>query len=177
MNFRSLVPFRASTPVRPEALMFGPLQREIDRLFDDFTRGFGAVGPQGQATLMPSMDVAETDKEIIITAELPGLERKDVEITLEDEMLTIRGEKRVEAEAGDDKGKTQAKGGKDGGGGEKKSYHLSERSYGLFYRVLQLPGSIDPKSVQATMSNGVLKIAIPKPARLEAQKIEVKEAA
>jgi HSP20 family protein len=181
MNFRSLAPFRGTTPARPEAFLFGPLQREIDRLFDDFTRGLGVVGPQGQATLMPSIDVTESDKEIVITAELPGLERKDVEITLENDVLTIRGEKRVEEEGSDNnQGKTQGaqgKSAKNGGDGEKKNYHLSERTYGVFYRVLQLPAGIDPKSVQATMSNGVLKITIPKPARSEAKKIEVKEAA
>ncbi len=160
MNLRSLVPFRdRATPAGPEALLFGPLQREIDRLFDDFTRGLNVVGPQGQSTLMPKVDVTETDKEIVVTAELPGLERKDIDISLEDDVLTIRGEKRVEEEKKDDK----------------KNYHVSERIYGVFYRALELPAGIDPKSIQATMSNGVLKITIPKPARSEAQKIEVKE--
>jgi HSP20 family protein len=147
---------------RLSALTFAPLHREIDRLFDEFARGLSPVGALGQPSLMPSMDVAETDKEIEITVELPGLERKDVEISLDDDVLTIRGEKKVETEQKDDKN---------------KSYHVSERSFGVFYRVLQLPAGIDPKSVQATMSNGVLKIKIPKPARSEAKKIEVKEAA
>lgn len=160
MNLRSLVPFRdRATPAGPEAFLFGPLQREIDRLFEDFTRGLNVVGPQGQSTLMPKVDVTETDKEIVLTAELPGLERKDIDISLEDNVLTIRGEKKVEEEKKD----------------EKKNYHVSERSYGMFYRALELPAGIDPKSIQATMSNGVLKITIPKPARSEAQKIEVKE--
>ena len=92
---------------------------------------------------------------------MPGLERKDVEISVEDDVLTIRGEKKVESEQDD----------------KNKNYHLSERSYGVFYRVLQLPPGVDPSKIQATMSNGVLKITIPKPARSEAKKIEVKEAA
>jgi HSP20 family protein len=75
--------------------------------------------------------------------------------------LTIRGEKKVESEQDD----------------KNKNYHLTERSYGVFYRVLQLPPGVDPSKIQATMSNGVLKITIPKPARSEAKKIEVKEAA
>jgi HSP20 family protein len=111
---------------------------------------------------VPSIDVAETDKAIEITAELPGLERKDVDISLEDNVLTIRGEKKVEQEQKDDKN---------------KNYRLAERSYGVFYRVLELPTAIDPSSVQATMSKGVLKVTIPKPARPQAEKIEVKEAA
>jgi HSP20 family protein len=111
------------------------------------------------------MDISETDKEFVITAEMPGLERKDVEVSLEDNVLTIRGEKKQEISP-DDKDKNK-----------NKDVHVSERSYGIFYRVLELPTKVDPASVHATMSNGVLKITMPKPARPEAKKIEVKEAA
>src|ERR1700750_3339807 len=89
---------------------------------------------------------------------MPGLERKDVEISIEDDMLTIRGEKKVEENQKD------------------KNVQHSERVYGVFRRVLQLPPGIDPSNVQAMMSNGVLKITIPKPAKPEPKKIEVKEA-
>ena len=112
-------------------------------------------------SLMPSMEVTETDKELVITAELPGLERKGVDISLEENVLTIRGEKKNESSPDD----------------KTKNVHVSERSYGVFYRILEVPSGIDPSSVQATMSNGVLKITIPKPARAQAKKIEVKEAA
>src|ERR1700680_1990140 len=88
---------------------------------------------------------------------MPGLERKDVEITIEDDTLTIRGEKKIEENQKD------------------KNVQHSERAYGVFLRVLQLPPGIDLSSVQATMSNGVLKITIPKPAKPEPKKIEVKE--
>jgi HSP20 family protein len=162
MNLRTLVPFRdRQTLARPDMYVVGSLQREVDRLFDDFARGFGALAAVGNGNLMPSMDITETDNEYVITAELPGLERKDVDISLDDNVLTIRGEKKVES-APDDKN---------------KNFHVSERSYGLFYRVLELPGRVDPASVRATMSKGVLKITIPKPARPETKKIEVKEAA
>jgi HSP20 family protein len=97
----------------------------------------------------------------VITAEMPGLERKDVDISIDNDLLTIRGEKKVETQRDD----------------KDKNYHLSERSYGIFYRVLQLPPGVDPSKVQATMANGVLKIVVPKPANSEAKKIEVKEAA
>jgi HSP20 family protein len=90
---------------------------------------------------------------------MPGLERKDVEISIEDDTLTIRGEKKIEENQKD------------------KNVQLSERSYGVFLRVLQLPAGVDPSSVQATMSNGVLKVTIPKPAKSEPKKIEVKEEA
>jgi HSP20 family protein len=162
MNLKSLVPFRSRAGLAPlDANVFGTLHREIDRLFDDFSDDFGLSGNQGTSNLMPSIDVTETDKEIAITVEMPGLERKDVNISLENDVLTIRGEKKMEAEKDD----------------KSKNVHLAERSYGVFYRALQLPPGVDPSSVQATMSNGVLKITIPKPARSEAKKIEVKEAA
>jgi HSP20 family protein len=185
MNLRSLVPFRDRPNLaRPELNPFGSLQREIDRLFEDFTRGFGALAPQGAGTLVPSIDVTETDNEIEITAELPGLERKDVEISLDGNVLTIRGEKKVELESGDGvKGEKAGKGDKDkaaqGAQSENghKNYHVAERSYGVFLRMLELPQGLDPSDIQATMANGVLKIKIPKPQRVQPKKIEVKEAA
>jgi HSP20 family protein len=160
MNLRALVPFRDRQGLaRPEFGVFGSLQREVDRLFDDFARSTLAMA--GNGSLMPSMDITETEKEFVITAELPGLERKDVEISLEDNVLTIRGEKKSETKPDD----------------KNKNVHVSERSYGVFYRVLELPTKVDPSSVQATMSKGVLKITIPKPARPQSKKIEVQEAA
>lgn len=160
MNLTSLVPSRPRSGLVPSDVnVFGTLHREIDRLFDDLTNGFGLSSSQGLSNLMPSIDVTETDKEIAITAEMPGLERKDVEISLENDVLTIRGEKKMEAEKDD----------------KDKNVHVAERSYGVLYRALQLPPGVDPSSVQATMSNGVLKITIPKPALSAAKKIEVKE--
>jgi HSP20 family protein len=162
MNLRALVPFRERQNLaRPDLNMFGSLQREVDRIFDEFSRGFGTLAVADNGSLVPSMDISETDKEFVITAELPGLERKDVEVSLEDNVLTIRGEKKIETSPND----------------KNKNVHVNERSYGAFYRVLELPGSVDPASVQATMSKGVLKITMPKPAHPEAKKIEVKEAA
>jgi HSP20 family protein len=184
--------------------LFGPPHREIDRLFDDFARTLiTSPRAQGLPTLMPRMDVAETDNEIEITVEMPGLERQDVDITIEDDVLTIRGEKVERSEGngaqqgqqsqpGAGEGRQQAKGKAESqksterpqgqsqaqSGGEKnKSYHVNERSYGVFLRVLQLPPGIDPSSVEATMSKGVLRIRIPKPANTGAKKIDVKEAA
>jgi HSP20 family protein len=160
MAFMSLVPFRdRNVLTRPESTMFGSLQREIDRLFEDFNRGLGMVGTQGP-NLLPNIDVTENENEIEITVEMPGLERKDVEISVEGDLLTIRGEKKIESEQKDDK----------------KNVHLAERRYGVFYRVLQLPAGVDPSNIKATMANGVLRLTIPKPAKSQPQKIEVKEA-
>jgi HSP20 family protein len=157
MRLTSLVPSRERNALmRPDFGIFG-LHREIDRLFNEFAQGVGSSG--GQANILPNIEIAETDKAIEISAEMPGLERKDIDISIEDDTLTIRGEKKVEEDQKD------------------KNVQHSERSYGVFLRVLQLPPGIDPSSVQATMSNGVLKITIPKPAKPEPKKIEVKEAA
>jgi HSP20 family protein len=186
LNMRSLVPFRdRGHAVRPEFGTFGSLQREVDRLFEDFARGLPAIG-QGNTTLVPNIDVSETDNEIMITAEMPGLERKDVEITVEDDILTIRGEKKIETEQGGQQPGQGAKGqdetnksgrSADNTNAKSTNYHVTERSYGMFLRVLQLPTRIDPSKVEARMSNGVLKIHIPKQARPQANRIEVKEAA
>jgi HSP20 family protein len=140
---------------------FVSLQREIDRLFEDFTRGFPKLaGGTGNASmLVPSTDVTETDKEIEITAELPGLEEKDVQVNFADGVLTIRGEKNAEKEEKD------------------KNYRLVERSYGSFERSIELPDGVKPEDVKATIAKGVLTVKVPKPAPVQAKKIEVKPAA
>jgi HSP20 family protein len=160
MNLRALAPFRSRSGLAPlEPGVFGTLHREIDRLFGELTNSVGMPGNGGVTSLLPSIDVSENDKEIAVTVEMPGLERKDVDISLENDILTIRGEKQMEAEKDD----------------KNRSVHLAERSYGVFYRALQLPPGVDPSSVQASMQNGVLRITIPKPARSQAKKIEVKD--
>ena len=104
MSLRSLIPIgRERGLARSGFDPFSTLQREIDRLFDDFTRGWPTMTrdwPTMARTseLMPSMDVTETDKEIEITAELPGLEEKDVQVNVADNVLTIKGEKKSEKE-------------------------------------------------------------------------------
>ena len=158
MNLKSLIPVGRERGVASAANPFVSLQREVDRLFDDFTRGFPVLTGNG-AGLMPSMDVTETDKEIEITAELPGLEEKDVQINVADNLLTIRGEKKAEKE---EKG---------------KNYRLLERSYGSFERTLELPDGVNADAIKASISKGVLKVTVPKPAPAQAKKIEVKPAA
>src|ERR1700736_5553025 len=102
MNIRPLVPFRSrTTPSRRDLNPFDMLQREVERLFDDFGRGFGGPPASGMARLLPDIDIAETEKDIEITAELPGLERGDVDISLQGNQLIIRAEKKVEADQKD----------------------------------------------------------------------------
>lgn len=157
MRLKSLMPSSERNDVaRPAALLFGPLHREIDRLFSEFSQGPSAV-QRSSANLIPDIDVSETDKEIDISVEMPGLKRGDIEISLEDNVLTIRGEKRIEADRND------------------KNVFVNERAYGVFLRTIELPPGVESANITATMSNGVLKVTIPKPATAETKKIEVKE--
>ena len=139
---------------------FLSLQREIDRLFDDFTPGFPtfSLTPTNVGKRMPVTDVTETDKEIEITVELPGLEDKDVKINLADDLLTIKGEKKAEKEQKD------------------KDFRMAERSYGAFERTIELPEGVDPNAIEATIAKGVLTVTVPKPAPSQAKTIEVKTA-
>jgi HSP20 family protein len=157
MNLRSLMPIgRKGEFARWNGGPIGDLNREIDRLFDDFTRGLPAFGP---STLTPKMDVTETETEIELTAELPGLEEKDVQINVADGVLTIRGEKKAEKEEKD------------------KDYRLVERSYGAFERSLDLPSGVDPDKIEASIAKGVLTVKVPKPEKAKGKKIDVKPVA
>lgn len=156
MTLKSLIPGgRGQSLSRPDSNPFSVLQQEIDRLFDGFTRGLPNLSSAG---MMPSMDLSETDKEIEITTELPGLEEKDVQLNVTNNILTVRGEKKNEREEKD------------------KNYHLVECSYGNFARSVELPSGVNLDDIKAVMSKGVLKITVPKPTSTQAKKIEVKVA-
>lgn len=122
------------------------LHRDVNRLFDDVFRGFGMPSLAGfdRSFAWPNVELGETDREIRITAELPGLDEKDVELALEDGVLTLRGEKKAEI---DDK---------------ERGY--SERSYGRFERRIGLPKGIEADKANATFRNGVLTVTLPKSA-------------
>jgi HSP20 family protein len=157
MTLKSLIPMGSDRGVtHPMSNPFSALQQEIDRLFDGFSRGFSGFPAR---EMMPSMDLSETDKEIEITAELPGLEEKDIQLNVADNVLTIRGEKKNEREE------------------TKKDYHLVERSYGSFTRAVQLPEGVNADGIKAVMSKGVLKVTVPKPAPAQTKKIDIKAAA
>jgi HSP20 family protein len=128
--------------------IFG-LRREIDRLFEDT---FARDGNNWT----PAVDIKETDNDIRIDLELPGLRPEDVEVTAENGLLTIRGEKRSERKEGDD-----------------GRYHVIERSYGTFMRTFTLPQGVDENQIQADFSDGVLSIRIPKAALPQPRRIQV----
>ncbi len=158
---KSLVPVQTDRSVaRREANPFSFLQQEIDRLFEGVARGFPNLSAfSGVTANLPRMDVSETDKAIEIEAELPGLETKDVQINLADNVLTIRGEKKSEREE------------------KEKDYHLVERTFGSFSRSVQLPQGVKPEDVSAEIAKGVLKVTVKKPAPAQSKQIEVKSAA
>jgi len=141
------------------------LRREIDRLFDSFHEGawrlpFGhpafnlelAWPRETSWAIAPAVDVAEKDKEYEITAELPGMDEKNIEIKMSNNVLTIKGEKTEEKEE------------------REKDYYLSERRYGSFTRSFQVPEGVDTGKIEATFAKGVLTVKLPKTA--EAQKSE-----
>ncbi len=163
---RSAAP-AATNPADPWRVLRG----EMDRLFDRFTAGFGfapmprlfdAEPPMRSAgvsgALLPAVDVSESDTAYTVSAELPGLEEKDVEVTLTGDTLVIKGEKRSQTEE------------------KTANYHLSERSYGTFQRAFTLPDGVDRNNVTAEFAKGVLKLTLPKTpaAKAEQRKIEVK---
>jgi len=138
---------------------FYSLQRQMNSLFDDFFSGFGAA-PRGLATggfggFMPSVDVKESDREFIIRAELPGVDEKDIDVTVTNDAVTIKGEKKEEKE---DKG---------------KNYYYMERSYGSFNRVIPLSAETEGGKAEASFKNGVLNITIPKSAVAKAKGTKV----
>jgi HSP20 family protein len=155
MASRSLMPFSRNTQMSrwgEDTDPFLQMRREMNRLFDDVFSGFGgfglpsAFGPAlQQMPAAPKIDVSETENEIQIKAEMPGIDQNDVEVLLEDDRLIIRGEKKEEREDKD------------------RNYHVRERVQGVFSRTLPLPFAPDPNQVKAEFKDGVMTITIPKP--------------
>jgi HSP20 family protein len=128
----------------------GSLFREIEKTFDDFSRRTPLAGYFGDGTAAPKIDVSEGKDGIEVTAELPGVEEKDIDVTLSNDVLTIRGEKRTERDEAD----------------KEKNWHLVERRYGLFSRSVTLPYQPDSDKVEAKFEKGVLRVRLPKPAEM-----------
>ena len=139
----SMIPGRSFTPSRDL----------VDRFFDDWDLPslFG-----GEKEWMPAFDVSENDTEYLVSAELPGVDIKDVDITISDGILSVKGEKRHETE---DKG---------------EDYHRIERRYGSFHRSFRIPGQVESDKVDASFKDGILKVLLPKAEGTETKKIEIK---
>ena len=160
------MPFSRNMPMSrwgEETDPFLQMRREMNRLFDDVFSGFGlpsVLGPAlRQMPAAPKIDVSETDNEIQVTAEMPGMDQNNVQVLLEDDRLIIRGEKKEEREDKD------------------RNYHVRERMHGAFSRSLPLPFSPDPNQVKAEFKNGVMTITIPKPQEVKQKqhRIEVQK--
>lgn len=139
------------------------VENRVNRFFERaFTEPFGAAMLTEPIGWVPPMDIVETSKELTLTAELPGLDQKDVDVSVEDGVVTIRGEKSEERKEEQD---------------EKKVY-LYERTYGSFQRSFTVPASVDSSKITAEFEKGVLKVHMPKDgeAKPKGRKIEVKSA-
>ncbi len=135
------------------------IQHEMNRLFNTFfdTNSVGNGG-SGATTLrrwIPAMDLVETGDDFVLRTDLPGLSEKDVNIELEDNVLTISGERNAEHEE------------------RKEGYYRVERASGSFSRSLTLPEGVDPESVHATFDRGVLEVRVPKPAQRKPRKVAI----
>ena len=154
MSVRDMIPWRRSERAPAtyrDGDPFMALQREVNRLFDDMFRGFdvpfsrlpGLASEGGNWSAgWPNIEVSDTGKEVRVTAEVPGMEEKDIEVLLDDGALTLRGEKK--SETGD------------------KDRQFSERYYGRFERRINLGGEIEQDKVQASFKNGLLIVTLPK---------------
>jgi len=143
--FRELAPFRE----------FERMRREMDRLWDSFFERRPARTEE-EGEFLPALDLAETDNELVVKCEVPGLEPKDIDISLSDGMLTIKGEKKQEREE------------------KQADYHLVERSYGTFTRSIQLPKEVQSEKISASYKNGILRITLPKSGGAQKKEIKIK---
>jgi len=159
MNMRDLIPWgrnerSSSVPnsYRSEEVSpFLTLHREMNRLFDDVFNRFDSTMPSvfSRTPAWPSVEVVDSDKDVLIAAELPGLDEKDVEVSVSDDVLTIRGEKKAQI--------------------DDQERHFSERYYGRFERVIPLPFEVEDERAEATFENGVLTVTLPKSPKAKAK--------
>ena len=131
------------------------LQDRMNRLFEDAGRGLRNDEPASTTMWSPAVDIFETEGEIVVMAELPGVDQKDIQLHLENNVLTIRGERRFEKEAKED------------------NYHRIERSYGGFSRSFSIPVTVDEEKIHADYKDGVLKIALPKKEQAKPKQIQI----
>ena len=131
------------------------LREKMNRMFEDVFSGRPEDRELQAGTWTPSVDIFETENELVLTAEIPGIDEKDVEIKVEDNTLSIKGERKFEKET------------------KEENFHRIERSYGSFYRAFTLPSSVDSERIQAEQENGVLKISMPKRQELKPRTVKI----
>jgi HSP20 family protein len=141
----------------PATRFFSSFYDSFDRMMEGLSRTWASFPTNGHGLVR--MDCAETEDGLELTAEMPGLKEKDVQVVLSDGVLTISGEERAEREEKD------------------KGYKFVERSHGSFSRSIELPDDIDPAKIKATIGDGVLKVPAPRRAKAEPRKIEVQPSA
>lgn len=164
MALRDLTPWRNQS--LGEKLLednpFAAMHNEMDRLLSSFfdEERWPTLAKEGR--MVVRWDVAETDEAVKITADLPGLTEKEIDVTVADGVLTIKGERKAEKETED----------------KSKHYHRVERSYGAFERAMSLPTNVDEGKIAASFKNGVLELTLPKKpeAKKKTKKIQVKPA-
>jgi HSP20 family protein len=142
-------------PWRPFGGELSSLRREMDRMWDRFF-GEAPLGRRIGEEWWPSVDVSETKDNLVVKAELPGLEAKDVDVSISGDVLTIKGEKKKEEEEKDE------------------HHHYVERCYGSFQRSFRLPTNVKSDKIDASFEKGVLKVTLPKVEEAKKKKIEVK---
>jgi len=131
------------------------LREKMNRLFEDYYPARTEEKDIVAGSWAPSVDIYETENELVLTAELPGIKEDDIEIKLEDNTLTIKGDRNFEKET------------------KEENYHRIERSYGSFFRSFTLPAYIDQEKIEAQHENGILKIAMPKKHESKPRKVRV----
>jgi len=145
---------RELTPWKP--FEFDRLRKEMDRVWDSFFEGRPGRRNREEGEWLPSLDVAETKGDLVVRAELPGMDPKDIDISLNEGVLTIRGEKKQEKEE------------------KEEGYHLIERSYGSFTRSIRLPKEVQSEKIEASFKNGILKVVLPKSEEAKKKEIKIK---
>ena len=133
------------------------LQDRMNRLFEDANRNWKSDEPASTTTWSPAVDIFETESEIVVKAEVPGMDRKDITLNLENNVLTLRGERRFLKET------------------KEENYHRIERSYGGFSRAFSIPVTVDEEKIRADYQDGVLKIVLPKKEQLRPKQIKITE--
>ncbi len=145
MNIIRWDPFRDLTTLR----------ERMNRLFEEAYSSRGEEKDLVASTWNPSVDIYETENELVMKAELPGIDENDIELKIEDSTLTLKGDRKFEKET------------------KEENYHRIERAYGSFYRSFTLPRNIDQDKIKAESENGILKVTLPKKAELKPKNVKI----